>query len=73
MTAPRSSPTATPFAVTNSAVPYTAILAEWVTTAAGDAYTFAEYEQIFAKVGFARSEFRVLPPTAQQAVVSYRA
>jgi SAM-dependent methyltransferase len=41
------------------------------TTAAGDAYTFAEYERIFAAAGFARSEFRPLPPTAQQAVVSY--
>jgi len=43
------------------------------TTAAGDAYTFAEYERIFAQGGFARSEFHLLPPTAQQAVVSYRA
>lgn len=41
------------------------------TTAAGDAYTFAEYEQMFAAAGFARSEFHPLPPTAQQAVVSY--
>jgi SAM-dependent methyltransferase len=41
------------------------------TTAAGDAYTFAEYERVFATAGFARSEFRPLPPTAQQAVVSY--
>jgi len=43
------------------------------TTAHGDAYTFAEYEQLFAKVGFQRSEFRPLPPTMQQAVISYRA
>jgi hypothetical protein len=42
------------------------------TTAHGDAYTFAEYEQMFAKAGFRRSEFRPLPPTQQQAVVSYR-
>jgi SAM-dependent methyltransferase len=41
------------------------------TTAAGDAYTFAEYEGVFASAGFARSEFHPLPPTAQQAVVSY--
>lgn len=41
------------------------------TTAAGDAYTFAEYEQMFAAAGFARSEFHALPPTNQQAVVSY--
>ncbi|MFO0850128.1 MAG: methyltransferase [Gemmataceae bacterium] len=43
------------------------------TTAAGDAYTFAEYERMFAAAGFARSEFHPLPPTAQQAVVSYKA
>src|SRR3954471_2662914 len=43
------------------------------TTAAGDAYTFAEYERIFAAAGFSRSEVRPLPPTTQQAVVSYRA
>lgn len=43
------------------------------TTAHGDAYTFAEYERMFAKAGFARSEFHPLPPTAQQAVVAYKA
>jgi len=43
------------------------------TTARGDAYTFAEYQQMFAKAGFARSEFHPLPPTMQQAVVSYKA
>jgi 2-polyprenyl-3-methyl-5-hydroxy-6-metoxy-1,4-benzoquinol methylase len=42
------------------------------TTAHGDAYTFAEYEQAFAQAGFGRSEFHALPPTTQQAVVSYR-
>jgi 2-polyprenyl-3-methyl-5-hydroxy-6-metoxy-1,4-benzoquinol methylase len=42
------------------------------TTAAGDAYTFAEYERLFAAAGFARSEFHPLPPTTQQAVVSYK-
>ena len=42
------------------------------TTARGDAYTFAEYEQIFARAGFRHSEFHALPPTTQQAVVSYR-
>lgn len=41
-------------------------------TARGDAYTFAEYEGIFARAGFARSEFQPLPPTSQQAVVSYK-
>ena len=42
------------------------------TTARGDAYTFAEYERIFARAGFRRSEFHPLPPTTQQAVVSYK-
>jgi len=42
------------------------------TTAAGDAYTFAEYERIFSRAGFARSMFHPLPPTAQQAVVSHK-
>jgi 2-polyprenyl-3-methyl-5-hydroxy-6-metoxy-1,4-benzoquinol methylase len=42
------------------------------TTAHGDAYTFAEYQQIFARAGFLRSEFHALPPTTQQAVVSYK-
>jgi 2-polyprenyl-3-methyl-5-hydroxy-6-metoxy-1,4-benzoquinol methylase len=42
------------------------------TTARGDAYTFAEYERMFARAGFRRSEFHPLPPTTQQAVVSYK-
>lgn len=42
------------------------------TTAAGDAYTFAEYEAMFASAGFAKSEFHPLPPTTQQAVVSFK-
>lgn len=42
------------------------------TTAQGDAYTFAEYQQIFSRAGFARSEFHPLPPTPQQALVAYR-
>jgi 2-polyprenyl-3-methyl-5-hydroxy-6-metoxy-1,4-benzoquinol methylase len=42
------------------------------TTAHGDAYTFAEYQQIFATAGFLSSEFHPLPPTTQQAVVSYK-
>ena len=42
------------------------------TTAHGDAYTFAELESIFAHAGFSRSEFHALPPTMQQAVVSYK-
>ena len=42
------------------------------TTAHGDAYTFAEYQQLFAKAAFSRSEFHALPPTMQQAVVSFK-
>jgi 2-polyprenyl-3-methyl-5-hydroxy-6-metoxy-1,4-benzoquinol methylase len=42
------------------------------TTAHGDAYTFAELQGIFARAGFQRSEFHPLPPTTQQAVVSYK-
>jgi hypothetical protein len=42
------------------------------TTARGDAYTFAEYDRVFSDAGFARSEFHPLPPTTQQAVVSYK-
>lgn len=42
------------------------------TTARGDAYTFAELQSIFARVGFVRSEFHALPPTTQQAVVSHK-
>ena len=42
------------------------------TTAHGDAYTFAEFQAIFARAGFLRSEFHALPPTTQQAVVSYK-
>jgi 2-polyprenyl-3-methyl-5-hydroxy-6-metoxy-1,4-benzoquinol methylase len=43
------------------------------TTAHGDAYTFAELEAVYARSGFVRSEFHPLPPTTQQAVVSYKA
>ena len=42
------------------------------TTARGDAYTFAEFLAMFARAGFVRSEFHALPPTTQQAVVSYK-
>ena len=42
------------------------------TTPHGDAYTFAEYDKVFATAGFRRSEFHPLPPTTQQAVVSYK-
>jgi 2-polyprenyl-3-methyl-5-hydroxy-6-metoxy-1,4-benzoquinol methylase len=42
------------------------------TTAHGDAYTFAELDQIFAQAGFSRNEFHALPPTTQQAVASHK-
>lgn len=42
------------------------------TTRKGDAYTFAQYNQLFAAAGFTRCEFHPLPPTMQQAVVAYR-
>ncbi len=42
------------------------------TTAHGDAYTFEEYQSMFAQAGFLRSEFHPLRPTTQQAVVSYK-
>ena len=40
-------------------------------TASGDAYTFAEYEQMFVKAGFARNEMHEMPPT-QRLIVSYK-
>ena len=43
------------------------------TTAHGDAYTFEEFQSFFERAGFARSEFHALPPTTQQAVISYKA
>ena len=42
------------------------------TTARGDAYTFAEYERIFADSGFARSVLHDLAPIPQRIVVSYK-
>jgi ubiquinone/menaquinone biosynthesis C-methylase UbiE len=41
-------------------------------TPAGDAYTFPEFEKMFANAGFKRSEFHPLPPTMQQVVISYK-
>jgi 2-polyprenyl-3-methyl-5-hydroxy-6-metoxy-1,4-benzoquinol methylase len=41
------------------------------TTDAGDAYTFAELEQMFRNAGFARSELRELAPTPHRIVISY--
>lgn len=42
------------------------------TTPSGDAYTFAELEEMFHNAGFARSELLALPPTPQQMLVSYK-
>src|SRR4051812_38685929 len=38
----------------------------------GDAYTFAELEQMFQKAGFARSEMHELPPTVERVVISHK-
>jgi SAM-dependent methyltransferase len=43
-----------------------------VGTPAGDAYTFAELERMFANAGFARSELHALPPTPESLVISYK-
>lgn len=41
-------------------------------TPSGDAYTFAELEQMANKAGFARSELHELPPTVERVVISYK-
>src|SRR5262249_23138826 len=41
-------------------------------TAAGDAYTFAEYEKMFAHAGFSRSELHQLPMGIEQVIISYK-
>jgi ubiquinone/menaquinone biosynthesis C-methylase UbiE len=43
-----------------------------VSTPAGDAYTFAEFQRMFAAAGFSRSRLHELPPTMQRAVISER-
>jgi 2-polyprenyl-3-methyl-5-hydroxy-6-metoxy-1,4-benzoquinol methylase len=43
-----------------------------VSTAAGDAYTFAEYEKMFANAGFSRSELIELPMGFHRLVISYK-
>ena len=42
------------------------------TTPHGDAHTFAELDAMFRNAGFPRSELRPLPPTLQQAVISWK-
>ena len=41
-------------------------------TPAGDAYTFAELEEMFRNAGFARSEMHELPPTIERVVISHK-
>jgi ubiquinone/menaquinone biosynthesis C-methylase UbiE len=41
-------------------------------TPGGDAYTFAELEQMLANAAFARSELHELPPTIQRVVISHK-
>jgi SAM-dependent methyltransferase len=43
-----------------------------VSTAGGDAYTFAEYEKMFADAGFSRSERIELPMGFQRMIISYK-
>ncbi|HEX5735511.1 MAG TPA: class I SAM-dependent methyltransferase [Blastocatellia bacterium] len=40
------------------------------TTAAGDAYTLAEYERMFSNAGFSSTAMHELPPTIQQLLIS---
>ena len=42
------------------------------TTASGDAYTFSEYEKMFANAGFSRSEFIKPPAGIEQVIISYK-
>jgi 2-polyprenyl-3-methyl-5-hydroxy-6-metoxy-1,4-benzoquinol methylase len=42
------------------------------TTESGDAYTFAEFERMFANAGFARSEIQALPASIEQVVISQK-
>jgi SAM-dependent methyltransferase len=41
-------------------------------TAHGDAYTFAEFEKMFANAGFSRSELHQPPIAIEQVIVSYK-
>jgi predicted nicotinamide N-methyase len=41
-------------------------------TPSGDAYTFAELDQMFRNAGFARNEMHELPPSIQRVVISYK-
>ncbi len=41
-------------------------------TPSGDTYTFIEFERMFAHAGFKSNEFRPLPPSPQQVIISYK-
>jgi ubiquinone/menaquinone biosynthesis C-methylase UbiE len=41
-------------------------------TPGGDAYTFAELDQMFTNASFARSEIHAIPPSIEQVVISYK-
>ena len=41
-------------------------------TPAGDAYTYSQYEKMFAAAGFKKSELHPLPPSMQMVVISYK-
>ena len=41
-------------------------------TPSGDAYTFAELDQMFRNAGFTASDLHPLPPTFEQVVISHK-
>jgi len=41
------------------------------TTDAGDAYTFAEFDQMFRNAGYGQSEAHALTPSPETLIVSY--
>jgi 2-polyprenyl-3-methyl-5-hydroxy-6-metoxy-1,4-benzoquinol methylase len=41
-------------------------------TPGGDAYTFAELDQMFRNAGFARNEMHDLPPTIERVIISHK-
>ncbi|HYX28279.1 MAG TPA: methyltransferase [Pyrinomonadaceae bacterium] len=41
-------------------------------TPRGDAYTYADFEQMFKRAGFARSEMHELPPSIERVIISYK-
>jgi cyclopropane fatty-acyl-phospholipid synthase-like methyltransferase len=41
-------------------------------TPGGDAYTFAEIDEMYRNAGFTRSEMHELPPTIERVVIGYK-